>query len=125
MFQHILCRLERCYNTLLQLHMHAMQIVNTFVLLVQAPHSGMVTRHNSLQKITDELTTRDSNLSTYPEDSKISSGKSIRKRLLSCMHLEDYLKYCCCNGVKAATNLFLRTILQEHNRPTPGEVSLL
>ncbi|KAL0025404.1 hypothetical protein WJX79_005257 [Trebouxia sp. C0005] len=40
----------------------------------QAPHSGMVTRHNSLQKITDELTTRDSNLSTYPEDSKISSG---------------------------------------------------
>ncbi|KAL0019348.1 hypothetical protein WJX77_012335 [Trebouxia sp. C0004] len=40
----------------------------------QAPQSGMVTRHKSLQKMTHELTTRDSNLSAYPADSKISSG---------------------------------------------------
>ncbi|DBA77131.1 hypothetical protein WJX77_003017 [Trebouxia sp. C0004] len=40
----------------------------------QAPQSGMVTRHSSIHKISDELTTRDSNLSAYPEDSKISSG---------------------------------------------------
>ena len=39
----------------------------------------MVTRHNSVQKMTDELTTRDSNLSAYPEDSKISSGTLMRK----------------------------------------------
>ncbi|DBB02988.1 TPA: hypothetical protein ACH3X1_013577 [Trebouxia sp. C0004] len=40
----------------------------------QAPQSGMITRHNSIQKVTDELTTRYSSLSVYPEDSKISSG---------------------------------------------------